>query len=381
MEKNLIISHGAETIDEVLQAINISNPGFMIFFYGPENDYKTLEQKIKPLNVPFIGCMDAGRLVTGKYLLDENTVAGMSVSKEIIDNITIDIVDLSSSRSRDDIRKESAVKFREAAQRINIDLNNPDMERDVAINLAFGLNSATPFLEGQSEAGLMLQTVGGSSGGKTDFIETNVISSAGSGHIGVFALLHLTQDYKFVMDRVSSFTPYKDKTLTVTKLANPRYILEMDGQPAATAYCEALGIELSGLTPEIFANNTLGIDPGDGERLITSIMTKDDASGLLTYNDVIPGTKFNLYRTISQNDERSKNISNKLENKKIIGYISFDCILCYIARNTLSEVKTIAEMYEKLLPNIPKIGFGTFSENICGANINQTETYLAIIKD
>jgi hypothetical protein len=43
-------------------------------------------------------------------------------------------------------------------------------------------------------------------------------------------------------------------------------------------------------------------------------------------------------------------------------------------------VGTIASMYEKILPGIPKIGFGTFSENICGANINQTETYLAILK-
>lgn len=380
MEKNSIISYGAKTIEEVLAVINTNNPGFMIFFYGAENDYKKIEEKIKSLHVPFIGCMDAGRLVTGQYLLDETTVAGMSISKEIINSIVIDIVDLSTSRSRDDIRAESRRKFHEAAKKINIDLDNPDMERDVAINLVFGLNSATPFLEGQSEAGLMLQTVGGSSGGKTDFIETNVISSAGSGHAGAFALIHLNNNYKFIMDRVSSFTPYEEKTLRVTKLSGPRHILELNGKPASTAYCEALGIQLSGLTPEIFANNTLGIDPGDGERLITSIMKKDDETGLLTYNDVIPGTQFKLYRTISQYDERSKSISQVLKNKKVVGFISFDCILCYIARNTLNEVDTIASMYEELLPGIPKIGFGTFSENICGANINQTETYLAIIE-
>ncbi|MBN2536101.1 MAG: hypothetical protein JXB88_24685 [Spirochaetales bacterium] len=380
MEKNCIISYGAKTIEEVLSAIKVNNPGFMIFFYGAGNDYKKIEEKIKPLHVPFIGCMDAGRLVSGEYLLDETTVVGMSISKEIISMIVIDTVDLSPSRSRDDIRAESRMKFQEAAQRIHIDLNNPDMEKDVAINLAFGLNSATPFLEGQSEAGLMLQTIGGSSGGKTDFIETNVISSSGSGHVGAFAMIHLNDPYKFIMDRVSSFTSYEEKTLKVTKLADPRHILELNGKPATNAYCEALGIPLSELTPEIFANNTLGIDPGDGERLITSIMKKDDKTGLLTYNDVIPGTQFKLYRTISQYDERSRSISDVLKNKKVVGYISFDCILCYIARNSLNEVKEIAAMYEKLLPGIPKIGFGTFSENICGANINQTETYLAIIK-
>ncbi|MBN2441363.1 MAG: FIST C-terminal domain-containing protein [Spirochaetales bacterium] len=380
MGNDLIISHEGNTLEEVVQGINKGNPGLMLFFYGASHDYKALEKKLMPLNVPFLGCMDAGRFVTGKYLLDEKSIVGMSISSEIIEAIEINTVDCSSSRSRDDIRKESKQKFLEAAKKVSIDLNNPDMERDLAINIVFGLNSATPFLEGQSEAGLMLQTVGGSSGGRTDFIETNIISSAGSGHLGAFALLRLHKSYKFIMDRVSSFDPKADKTLTVTKLENPRHILEMNGKPATHAYSEALGIDSNSLSPESFAHYTLGIDPGDGERLITSIMKTDDATGLLTYNDVISGTQFKLYKAISQEKERSKHISGKLKSKNIVGYISFDCILCYIARNTLKEVHKIAEMYEAHLPGIPKIGFSTFSENICGANVNQTETYLAIIK-
>jgi hypothetical protein len=57
-----------------------------------------------------------------------------------------------------------------------------------------------------------------------------------------------------------------------------------------------------------------------------------------------------------------------------------DCVLCYLARNNLKEVDAVAAVYEQAMPGVPKIGFGTFSENICGANINQTETYLAIYR-
>jgi hypothetical protein len=107
---------------------------------------------------------------------------------------------------------------------------------------------------------------------------------------------------------------------------------------------------------------------------------KDDATGLITYNDVIIGTKFNLYKSKKQEQDRINGLK-KIADKNIIGFISFDCILCYLARNTLDEVNVIAKVYEDVLPGIPKIGFGTFSENICGVNVNQTETYLAVYEE
>jgi hypothetical protein len=265
-------------------------------------------------------------------------------------------------------------KFTDAASKIGINLQNPDMERDIALNLLFGLNSANPFLEGQSMAGLMLQTAGGSSGGKTDFKETNVISSAGSGHVGAFALMHLSDNYKFIIDRISSFETVSKEALEVTKLDGPRHILEFNNRPAAEEYRRMIGID--SLSPDTFADYTLGIEPGDGERFITSIMMKDQGTGLLTYNDVLEGTKFNLYKNKKQEQDRTKGLK-KLTGKKILGFMSFDCILCYIGRNTLNEVDIIAGVYEKEIPGIPKLGFGTFSENICGVNVNQTETYLA----
>jgi len=379
MKNDFIISYSAEKIEDVLNVVSKNDPALMIFFYGAENNYKELEEKIKAVSIPFIGCMDSGRFITGEYLLDEKSIVGMSISKKVIEKLAIESIDMSSGRSADIIRNEGSEKFRKAAEKIGVDLTNPDMERDVAVNILFGLSPANPILEGQSMAGLMLQTAGGSSGGRTDFKETNVISSAGSGHVGVFALLHLSKNYKFLIDRISSFSKLETETLTVTKLAGPRHILEFNNRPAASVYCEELGIDASKLNADIFANYTLGIEPGDDERLITSIMMKDENTGLLTYNNVVDGTRFNLYKAKKQQQDRTKGLG-KLKDKELIAFISFDCILCYLARNTLDEVDAIAGMYEQIFSNVPKIGFSTFSENICGANVNQTETYLAIYK-
>jgi hypothetical protein len=375
-----IKAFASENISEIIDAIKHENTGLMIFFYGAGNDYAQLESKIAGHNIPFIGCMDAGRLMTGKYLLDEKSIVGLSFPKEIIAAVAVDTVDMSAERSYDAMFNDSHDKLAKAADKIGIDLTDPDMEREFAINLLYGLTSANAFLAGQTKAGLMLQTAGGSSGGKTDFKVTNVISSTGSGRLGAFALIRLAKDYKFLIDRISSFDRVENTVLHVTKLADPRHILELNNKPAVQAYCEAVGIRADELDPDIFANYTLGLEPGDEERLITSIMTKDNDSGLLTYNDVVQGAKFQLYRAKSQKQDRVQGLE-KLKGKKVVAFVSFDCILCYLARNTLNEVQAIADVYEQALPDVPKIGFGTFSENICGANVNQTETFLAIYKE
>ncbi|MBN1698749.1 MAG: hypothetical protein JW881_14635 [Spirochaetales bacterium] len=380
MENELIKTASGKNPEEVINKIKDDRTGFILFFYGADIDTESLYNTLKKTDVLFAGCMDSGRLYDNSYLLDTTSVTAMSFSKKLFSSSAFGLIDMSPEISPDEVRSASKKTFIRAAQEASISLDNPDMERDFAINLCYGLNSATPFLEGQSEAGMMLQTVGGSSGGKTDFVTTNVMSHLGRGKIGVVALFKLADEYAFKAGRVSSFDILQGKKLTVTKLDGPRHIVEFDGRPASEAYAQAVRLEGKDLTPDTFANYTLGIEPGDGERLITSIMTTDESGkGLLTYNDVIEQTVFYLFKAIDQRRDRSS-ILKGLSSQKLLAYISFDCILCYLARNTLDQVDAIAGMYGEYLPGIPKTGFGTFSENICGANINQTETYLAIYR-
>lgn len=355
-----------------------ADAGLILCFYGASYDHEALFRELKATGIPFAGSMDTGRLLDDKYLLEEDSAVAITLSKEILEGVTVYCHDMRSRLSYDAIRVTAKEMFTAALKKLNIDPANPDVERTVAINLLYGLQSANPVLEGQAATSLFFQSVGGSSGGKLDFKKAPVICSQGFGALAVTVIVKLKENFKFASDLTTSFEK-EDAHLEVTKLAGPRHILELNGKPAAQAYAEAIGKSSDNLQPEDFALYTLGLEPGDGERLITSIMKGDGSGGLLTYNDAREGTTFTLYKAVSQVDDRQGKFA-RLTDSEVVGLISFDCVLCYLARGAHDEVQSVADMYSRALPDIPKAGFGTFSENYCGANVNQTETFLAILK-
>ena len=363
---------------EVEDYLKSGSYSFCICFYGAEFDYKELYSKLISLKIPFIGCMDIARLVDHKYYFEENSLAVMVFSKEIIESVKIISYDMRKNSNDDLMYSSSKNYYSKGLNQLGIDPSSPNLEREFAINLLYGLQSANPVLKAQNEVSLFLQTIGGSSGGKLDFIHSSVISNKGMGSIGATAIIRLNSNYTFITDRVSSFERINE-ILKVTKLKNPRHILELNNKPAAEEYARVIGKQVNELSPETFALFTLGIEPGDGEKLITSIMKTDDQTGLLTYNDLLEDTDLNLYKAILQKKDRENKLK-EIQTMKPIGYISFDCVLCYLSRKANSEIDSISSLYSEYLKDIPQIGFGTFSENFCGANVNQTETFISFFK-
>ncbi|MCX7998898.1 MAG: hypothetical protein N3A69_08100 [Leptospiraceae bacterium] len=368
--------HGT-SVANLLENVNKESK-FILTFFGSDFDYVTLYDQLRKSKIPFIGCMDTGRLYNDKYILDSNSAVLMSFSKEIIQRVSIFAVDMRTSNSYDIIRSTTKEQFLRALKKMNIDSVNPNIERTFGINLLYGLQSANPYLEGEIEGSLYFQTVGGSSGGKFDFKNAPVISSLGYGNLGVTAIIELQPKFYYKTDLTTSFRKI-ETTLKVTKIAAPRHILEFNGNKAIEEYARVLNLQPENLTPDVFSKYTLGLETGDGERLITSIQKPDGQGGLYTYNDVSEDLSFYLYEALSQEEPRKKKLES-LKNEKLVGFISFDCVLCYLSRNALNEVEKIASLYEEVFPGVPKIGFGTFSENFCGANVNQTETFLAIFE-
>jgi hypothetical protein len=377
MEK-LIETYLSDSSFHLLKSIQKENAGLILVYFGSDFDYVSLYHDLKKSRIPFMGCMDTGRLFNKHYYLDSTTVAAMVLHKDLFEKLEIATFDMRTSNPYQTIKEMARSQYESLFAKTGIDPANPDLERDLAINLLFGLQSANPVLEAQTETSLYFQTAGGSSGGKLDFKSAPVISSKGYGNLGVTAMIRLNKEFAFRSDLSSSFEK-TGHTLQVTKLGGPREILEFNGQPALQEYARTLGISQSDLGPGTFAIYTLGLDTGDGERLITSIQQSNGNGGLLTYNDVSDGITFQVYSSISQREPRKEKFQT-LNIKQPLGILSFDCVLCYLARNALQEVDSIANLYEEVFPDVPKIGFGTFSENYCGANVNQTETFLIIYR-
>jgi hypothetical protein len=364
-----------DSIDGVLDARKV---GLIICFYGANYPYQELYEKLKYSKIPFLGCMDFARMEDGIYNFDEESAAMIVFQKKIFSTVEIVAYDMRNSSSSYSIQLSARDQFEAAFRKTDIKKGTPDLEKEFAIHLLYGLQSGNPPLNACSELSMFLQSVGGSSGGKLDFKHSSVICSKGYGAIGATALIRLAPEYSMLIERVSSFEKVHE-TLRVTAIDGPRQILEFNGKPAAEEYARLIGKSISSLGPAVFADYTLGMEPGDDEKLITSIMKKNDDLSLITYNDVSLGTEFNLFKAALQFENRKNKLAS-LPIDKLVGYISFDCVLCYLTRDSNDEIEKISELYQDMLPQIPKIGFGTFSENFCGANVNQTETILAIYK-
>jgi hypothetical protein len=372
------VVHG-NSLEALKPQINFNHSALLLVYFGSNCDYKHLYSFLKKQKVPFIGSMDTGRLFNNSYLLEPDSIVVMSLSKEVIKKVQVVSFDMRQSVSHASIKSVSGDLFHKALTKMNINLINPNLEKTFAINLLYGLNSANPVLEAQTDVSLYFQTVGGSSGGKLDFKNAPVISSQGYGNIGTTAVIELEDRFFFRTDLTTSFQKLEG-SLKVTDLKNSRHIAGLNGNNAVSEYAKLIGLREDELSPSVFAAYSLGMETGDGERLITSIQKPDGAGGFLTYNDVVPDTVFTLYKAVSQYEYRKKKIERVAIEGTPIAYISFDCVLCYLARNTLNEVDTIGKLYSEILPDVPKIGFGTFGENYCGANVNQTETFLMILE-
>ena len=304
MYKNQYISSQLfHNSSEIPSTIQDKNPGLILCFYGADFDYTTLFHTLKKTGIPFLGCMDIARLSNSEYHFETNSVAVMTISKEILEKVGIIAYDMRKTTSNHSMYQSSKDEYQRILKKLGFDLSSPDMERDFSINLLFGLQSANSVLSAQNEVSLFQQTVGGSSGGKLDFVSSSVISSKGMGSIGATAVIRLKPEYYFLIDRASSFDPMEGK-LAVTKLASPRYILELNNRPAAEEYARVIGKSTSDLGAAVYAMYTLGIEPGDGEKLITSIMKDDGNTGLLTYNDLLEGTHLNIYKAKLQYQDR-----------------------------------------------------------------------------
>jgi hypothetical protein len=379
-EKQYVKASSGEDIERIVKDITESDTALILVFYGIDSDEDKINRTLKNTKLNFIACRDSGRMCNSGYLLDKKTISAISFSSYIFKKIAFECIDMSEERTRDEIRSQSAEKLIKAAESISLDLNNIDMKKDFIVNILYGSTSATPVLEGQTSDSIMLQSVGGSSGGPLDFSVTNVISHLGEGKIGIFALIKLNDEFEFDIGRVSSFDKISNLQMVATKLENPRLIREFNYKPASDEYSMALFNEIKELTPELLSLYSIGIEPGDDEILVTSIVRQQPDKSLFTTNDILEGSAFNVYKSKDMLENRSKMLDSLLKKKDMIAFISFDCTWCYLARNQTCTVDSITRLYNSKLEGIPKIGFATWGEIYNGVCVNQTETYLALYK-
>jgi hypothetical protein len=181
-----------------------------------------------------------------------------------------------------------------------------------------------------------------------------------------------------------------DKGAVVTK-SNGRIVYELNGRPAAEVMRELLDVDE--LTPEVFAENPIGVRTGDvfADYIIKSFVTENPDGSLPCYAEVHEGSYISLMKTDKKTTEERfkfalKSAIEDAGNPEEIGaIIVFNCILRGILTQKLGvdDIKIAQEVVGK---DVPVIGFNTYGEQ--GAtrggsmgHYNQTSTVLVISKE
>ena len=100
MYKNQYISSQLfHNSSEIPSTIQDKNPGLILCFYGADFDYTTLFHTLKKTGIPFLGCMDIARLSNSEYHFETNSVAVMTISKEILEKVGIIAYDMRKTTS------------------------------------------------------------------------------------------------------------------------------------------------------------------------------------------------------------------------------------------------------------------------------------------
>ena len=369
-----------KAFDEIKQGLSSLNPKLLVVFFWYGYDFDKVVKHLEALNVPFIGG-EASRILNPEgYIIDRPNISVMAFEDDVVDGVVVDKLEVNPMENMQKAYEEAKNKLSAAFEKLGMSPTQFDSSRVFVLDMFNGLWLARPHLDGQMDVAFDLRIIGGLAGGKEDFTRAYTVSSTGSGDLSTFALISLKPGHTFYITRHTTFDLFSDEILRVTAVDGPKIIKEFNGKPALQEYSRLTGVDIKDMNSSTFATYTLGIDPGDGELLISSILKITEDGGLFIANEVKEGFEYKLYKAKTQVPKRSEKLAEIKKHGELIGYISFDCVYCYISRDMLNEVDKVYEVYKDVLEKTPFIGYATYGEIVDGANVNQTETVLALLK-
>lgn len=183
---------------------------------------------------------------------------------------------------------------------------------------------------------------------------------------------------KFSVFSVNHVADSLAKLVVTDADANTRQVFEINGEPAASAYAEQLGMGIDELNLEVFALHPLAVKIG-GKYYIRSIQrVNKDFNSLSFYCAVDIGIVLNEVSLVDINTpllDKLKAIRGSLGPPHMV--MGCDCFLRRLAIDNKSLSKETANIQAEY--NV--VGFNAYGEHINGLHLNQTFTGVYISEE
>jgi hypothetical protein len=216
--------------------------------------------------------------------------------------------------------------------------------------------------------------IGGSAGDNLRFERTHVYVGDGRflSDAAVFSLI--TTESQIVPIKTQHFRASGVELVITAADPEARIIHEMNGEPAALAYAEAMGMRPEDLSPAIFSRHPLALTFGQ-EPYVRSIQKANEDLSLTCYCAIDEGLIVSIGEAVDPVltlRQAFAEIHRTLPEPVVI--IGCDCVL----RRLEFEQEGIDGEIGSLMAANRVLGFSTYGEQYNGLHINQTFTAVAI---
>ncbi|MDH3459757.1 MAG: FIST C-terminal domain-containing protein [Burkholderiaceae bacterium] len=376
MSSPLSIRKGTSQSRDAVQAAQdlydaLDQPGIKLAVFYCASDFdlpalaEALRQRFKDINL--IGCTTAGEITPQGYLA--GALTGFSLASSELDVATqaikldpFDSVGTASNvtalmeglGTRDTLPPSATDTF------AFLLIDGLAMQEELVVSCVY------QHLQG-------IELVGGSAADDTRFGATHLYHQ-GRFHQNI-ALLNLVRTkLPFVAFRTQHFV-HSDKRMVVTR-ADPahRIVHEINGKPAAREFARLVDLQITELTPMIFATHPVVVRIG-GQYFVRSIAKVNQDESLTFFCAIDEG----IVLTIAKGVDMVENLQHAFDSvRTTVGapqlVLGCDCIL----RRLESEREGIKDKIGEIFANNNVIGFATYGEQFNSMHVNQTFTGIAI---
>lgn len=352
-------------VEELKGRLAASNPSAVVFFASPVYEPGRISGCMKKAfpDAALMGCTTAGEFVAGHSL--ENSIVAAALGRDEIEDVALACVENITENC------DLSGAFAGFEKHFGQPLSSLDIDRYVGLVLVDGLSFAEEKIMEKIGAATDVFFIGGSAADNGAFRETFLYANGKTLKNGcLLALMKVKNGFSVVKTQSVEIL---DKTFTVTKAdSRTRTICELDGRPAAEAYCEAAGLPFETLR-DGYKSHPFGLVV-DNDPYVRSIRAID-GSTISLYCHVETGSRLHLLR--SKSDEIVKSTKESFEStvRKMggaSGAIVFNCILRKLELDSAGSLDAFAGIF-----SVPAVGFHTYGEEYLG-HLNQTTTAILL---
>lgn len=340
----------------------------LIVFFSLDHDPEQLSAALSAAfpDVPLSGCSTAGEITP--VGMTKGGIVAIAFPHEgfrIHSDLIADVGDFGVESAAHIVRKLKA----QMAERIKGKLG----DRVFALMLVDGLSNAEERLVAAVHWAIDdVQLIGGSAGDGLSFNRTSLLHN-GQVVTRASILIMVETDYRFQVFKTQNFAPTDIKLVVTAADTENRIVHELNAEPAAHEYADAIGLLTDELGPFSFASYPLVVKVG-GDYYCRSIRNMNADGSLSFFCAIDEGLVFTVARPqdmLSSTHQALEAIDKSLGGIDLV--IGFDCIL----RRLDAETRQVRHEVDALYRSFHVVGFHTYGEQFNAMHLNQTLTGIA----